>query len=600
MPCPLTSMGRAIYTLASYLGQTASSVVTRMSTALTDCGSIGTSLTNPPKWPVAPSVEVATSPEINPGKRQAIWLLTRPVTWHECRALNLRLAAAVGVGVDTGVFDPARIFRLPGFLNVKYRGSRQLPRARLLSATGVSYSPGELDVILPQIPIPVEPTPSAVHRDFDPHSGGADIPEVVKQELKTELLRRGGQWHYDGRIFLGCPFPHIDGPCTCDQAFYGSPHSGRWWCFCKDHPKRDPGKPCVSGSAWSLWAVLFPGRPSPDSDLSEDPETSGSSPSRPMGGDADVSAARLYIPKGPVGVATLEDAPSRKRTAKLLGSVGQVKKAEAEKSCGVPLKGKCGKAGHGFVRERRLSGKTHWCSGCATETSARYLEVQFPEGRYSILRMRRKLDPLDYDWAELSPGVHEIDEQHSCAIAALIGREYACATNHFKRVQRRFKRECLGWHFAVDQRGEDAIWVELQVLVRHSENLERVLRNLTGDTRNRALFQPNDVIRWDYPERLAEQLRHDWAGPLKCALLRIDAEVLFRPIHEALTGVQLSQAYGDLRSAYGDVLEARRNGEREDLDHCPLIETGGEVCGRRLEWFRDPEDKIPLNPRAHY
>ena len=67
----------------------------------------------PPKWPVAPSVEVATSPELNPGKRQAIWLLTTPVTGQECRALNLRLAAAVGVGADTGVFDPARVFRVP-------------------------------------------------------------------------------------------------------------------------------------------------------------------------------------------------------------------------------------------------------------------------------------------------------------------------------------------------------------------------------------------------------------------------------------------------------------------------------------------------------
>jgi len=92
------------------------------------------------------------------------------------------------------------------------------------------------------------------------------------EEIKGELVRWGARVYDDGRLNMGCPITHSDGHCDCYQAFYWSPFSGRWWCFCADHPRRKPDRSCVNGAAWSLWGALFPGRKSPKG------ETSTSSP----------------------------------------------------------------------------------------------------------------------------------------------------------------------------------------------------------------------------------------------------------------------------------------------------------------------------------
>ena len=146
---------------------------------------------------------------------------------------------------------------------------------------------------------------------------------------------------------------------------------------------------------------------------------------------------------------------------------------------------------------RGQSGKTPWCAGCNTETSAKYLHVSFPESSYSILRLQRHLGPFSYDAAELNPGMWEMVPRDSTAIASAITKELTAATEHFRRVQRRFSHECLGWHFAVGQ-DQDGLWVELQVLVWQTNNFTLVLQELTGGTRKAALFQPDTVIRSDY------------------------------------------------------------------------------------------------------
>ncbi len=208
--------------------------------------------------------------------------------------------------------------------------------------------------------------------------------------------------------------------------------------------------------------------------------------------------------------------------------VGQTKKAEAEENCGVSLKGKCPKPQHGVVREGRASGKTPWCAGCNTETSGKYLNVTFPVASYSILRLKVRVEIPPYEAAKLEPGSWSMPHDDSAMIAALIANEYAAATTHFRHIQRRYRDECLSWHFAVAQE-KGGLQVEFQVLVRHSANLQQVLRELTGGTRKIALFQPDVVSRLDYGEDNLGQLWRDWAALLKCTLLRLDDDALFIP-----------------------------------------------------------------------
>ena len=47
--------------------------------------------------------------------------------------------------------------------------------------------------------------------------------------------------------------------------------------------------------------------------------------------------------------------------------------------------------------------------------------------------------------------------------------------------------------------------MEFQVLVRHSENLLRVLNELTGGARKQALYVPDTVVRYDYSLDNGEQ-----------------------------------------------------------------------------------------------
>ncbi|MFH1140981.1 MAG: hypothetical protein V1724_04810 [Chloroflexota bacterium] len=92
-----------------------------------------------------------------------------------------------------------------------------------------------------------------------------------------------------------------------------------------------------------------------------------------------------------------------------------------------------------------------------------------------------------------------------------------------------------------------------------------------------------------------EQLRRDWAALLKCTLLRLEDDALFIPIHEALAGKQLSQAYGTLR----DALAEAGNGQGEDLKKCPIVQEDGSVCGCKLTYFLDPNNAHPVNPLAY-
>lgn len=546
-------------------------------------------------WPEGlprPTAMLETSPE----KYQGFWVLDQPTRdLDRVERLNRRLVAALG-GDNVG--DRARVMRLPGFRNVKPEHPDH-PVAHLQEFhPGRRFTLEELEAALPPLyegrKGPQTGAMIGSNTPFDAHAGGGDAPQAVLDEVATELRAMGAGLYHDGRLLLPCPFPHREGPCGCPQAFYYSPFSGRWWCFCTDHPGRKPDKVCVTGTLWRLWAALFPGRPHPPQS-----ESSPFSPSTLLGENANSSPVHPYSRPVPAHLEALKDAPARKRTAELLRLVGAMQKAFKEQTCGAPLKGRCtAKKEHGVVREGRASGKTPWCAGCHTETSARYLHVTFPQGPYSILRLQKRLYPLHGDTAEVQPGVWEMDPDDSDLIAGAIQNEYVAAKRHFRRVQRRYGDELLGWHFAVDE-DQTSLWVELQVLVHHSGRLHQALRELTGDTRKRALFVPDAVVRYDYRQEEGEQLRREWAGLLKCTLLRLETNYLFRSIYEALNGLHLSQAYGDLRTAYEAVDEGPSNGEAEDVTRCPVVVEDGHICGAKLAFFLDPEDRHPVNPLAY-
>ncbi len=147
-------------------------------------------------WPMAPSVEWASSPETNPEKRQAVWYLARTVTRNECVTFNRRMV--LGIGADPSSVNAERILRLSGFINMKYPSR---PRAIIIRITGNLYSPEEMDAVLPSNSMGHEPEATMVGK-FDSHAGGDDISQVVKDELTAELRRRGACQQYDGCLTM--------------------------------------------------------------------------------------------------------------------------------------------------------------------------------------------------------------------------------------------------------------------------------------------------------------------------------------------------------------------------------------------------------------
>ena len=306
-----------------------------------------------------------------------------------------------------------------------------------------------------------------------------------------------------------------------------------------------------SGGAWSLWRVLFLGRTCPEGGTSSSPHLNGREEYE------HISNPNIYAPPPGWTVEVLKDAPRHRRSAALLHSVGRSEKAEDEENCGIPLKGKC-IARHGVVRQGKSTGKTRWCAGCNTETSARYTKITFPEGGYTILRLGRDLGPLYYDAAEIGEGVWELDPKDADEIQHQIEGDYRASTNQFRRVQRSYPDELFGWSYAVSQVGEMRLVSELRVLMKHTERLKQVLRDITGITRRKALWTAIWVRRYDYSEYIGEQSRRDWAALFKTTLLHLDVDALFVPIWHALDKKQLSQAYGDLRQVYSEEVEARQ------------------------------------------
>ena len=175
--------------------------------------------------------------ETSLGKVQAGYLLKEPTTdLDRVEQLNERLGIAVG-GDNVG--NRGRILRLPGFINLNHPGGQ---RARLLEFhPDRRYTLEELDRRLPELPSidTDESRPPGTGKSrsgaFDPH-WPYPLPLVLQERLVDFFKGRDLQRCPDGRFAGACPRPHKDGAaCDCKRAFYASPVSGSWCCFCSDH-----------------------------------------------------------------------------------------------------------------------------------------------------------------------------------------------------------------------------------------------------------------------------------------------------------------------------------------------------------------------------
>ncbi|MBI2166234.1 MAG: hypothetical protein HYU29_07540 [Chloroflexi bacterium] len=130
----------------------------------------------PTPWPTEvpePSIVVETSP----GKAQAYWLLSHAAEHlDKVEELDRRLVHVLGG--DMAATNRARVLRLPGFRNLKYP---EQPIARLVEMHPEQHYTLEAFASLPPLAkarLPQGSTGSSAHpRRFDPHAGGAGVPQ---------------------------------------------------------------------------------------------------------------------------------------------------------------------------------------------------------------------------------------------------------------------------------------------------------------------------------------------------------------------------------------------------------------------------------------
>jgi hypothetical protein len=177
--------------------------------------------------------------ETSPGKVQGLYFL-KDASRDLDRVCRLVKRLAVCVGGDK-VYDRARILRLPGFINAKYPDA---PRSYMVEFhPDLRYSLEELERFIPAMEPDADggKSPTRQHEGpFAPHAGRPLSPEG-QAELMGLISRWGLHRYSDGRYSGACPFPHTNGPCECESAFYISPITGLWWCFCSDHGQASQG-----------------------------------------------------------------------------------------------------------------------------------------------------------------------------------------------------------------------------------------------------------------------------------------------------------------------------------------------------------------------
>jgi hypothetical protein len=140
-----------------------------------------------PAWMLEPTAVVRSSP----GREQFYWRLTSPVGPEEGETMNRRLAYAVGA--DHSGWDLTQLLRVPGTRNRKYPGA---PLVRLVDLSERRHDSGELDRILPPLPLEQPREPSRTRR---PENVGP-VPNLSRLSPRMQnLIRQGNHGKYASR-----------------------------------------------------------------------------------------------------------------------------------------------------------------------------------------------------------------------------------------------------------------------------------------------------------------------------------------------------------------------------------------------------------------
>jgi hypothetical protein len=134
-----------------------------------------------------PTAVVESSPE----REQYYWRLTRPVAAEVGEDLNRRLAYAMGG--DRSGWDLTQLLRPPGTRNHKYPDA---PLVVLRQMSDLAHDPGELDRLLPALP--VEERRKAQHARRP--EGAGPSPDLSRLSGRMrDLIRRGNNGEYESR-----------------------------------------------------------------------------------------------------------------------------------------------------------------------------------------------------------------------------------------------------------------------------------------------------------------------------------------------------------------------------------------------------------------
>ena len=176
--------------------------------------------------------------ETGVAKVQAGYFLEEPTfDLDRVEHLNHRLGVAVG---GDNVWNRGRILRLPEFINLNHSGGQ---RAHLIEFhPDLRYTLDELDRRLPKLTQKRGPDGRRASAGrqyksgtFNPH-WPCPLPPVLQDRLVGFLTELNLRRCTDGRFRGACPLSHRDNlACDCERAFYASPISGSWSCFCSDH-----------------------------------------------------------------------------------------------------------------------------------------------------------------------------------------------------------------------------------------------------------------------------------------------------------------------------------------------------------------------------
>jgi len=163
-----------------------------------------------------PSIVIETG---TPGHALAIWALREPLQADQVKAMNRRLAHALGG--DLASTDAARVLRLPGTCNHKHDPARPV---RCVDINPYSYA---VEMVVGHLPDPPTP-PRPPRRHPAPLTGTDDDVLLTISPTEYVVALTGHELGGDSKI--RCPF-HGDGQERTPSLHVWSDPEDGWFCF---------------------------------------------------------------------------------------------------------------------------------------------------------------------------------------------------------------------------------------------------------------------------------------------------------------------------------------------------------------------------------